>query len=260
MTVLSDYLEDALADHAFGKASYTQPSIWIALSTTAPADDGSNVTEPSGNNYSRKSTAAGDWNTASSGTTDNAAEIDFADPSGSWGTVTHFAAYDASTSGNMLFYGTLDEAKAITASNDVSIAAGDISLTLGGGMSDYLRDALLDHLFGKASFTMPSTYVAVSSTAPASDDTNVTEPGNGYAREQVLAAGWNAASGGVITNNGVIQFNEATGTWSTPSHFLVYDALTSGNLLWFGSIDSPEAIGDQDTLEFGDTLIDFTVV
>src|SRR4030042_1987137 len=109
----SDFLELELLDHVFGKGAYTPPTIYVALFTVAPTDTGGG-TEVSGGSYARKSTAAADWNTAASGATSNANDITFVEATGDWGTVVAFALFDASTAGNMLYWGDLTTSKAIT--------------------------------------------------------------------------------------------------------------------------------------------------
>ena len=40
MGSFSNYWENELLDHLFGKGSYTPPTIYVGLSTTDPGDDG----------------------------------------------------------------------------------------------------------------------------------------------------------------------------------------------------------------------------
>jgi hypothetical protein len=130
MGSFANYLENELLDHLFGKGSYTPPTIYIALSTSDPLDDGSGISEPSGGAYARVQTAAADWNTAASGATDNANDITFPTATASWGTVTHFAAFDALTGGNMLFHGTLTASKTIDSGDTPKFTAGDLDVSL----------------------------------------------------------------------------------------------------------------------------------
>lgn len=130
MGSLSDYTEDKVLDHITGKSSYTMPTVYVALSTADPTDDGTGIAEPSGNGYARVTTSAATWNSASGGSTSNATEIAFPTASGSWGTITHFALYDASTAGNMLAHGSLAESKAISANQIPAFAIGALEVTL----------------------------------------------------------------------------------------------------------------------------------
>ena len=144
MAALSDFLENALVDHVFRGISYTMPStIYIGLFTAAPSDSGGG-TEVTGGSYARVQVgpSAGAWKStngatsgASSGTggqTMNAAAITFPTPTASWGQATHFAAFDASTGGNMLFHGALTLPKTINNGDPApSFAADQLVVTLG---------------------------------------------------------------------------------------------------------------------------------
>jgi len=130
MGSFSDYLESELLDHLFGKGSYTPPTIYVALSTANPLDDGSGLAEPSGNNYARVQTAATDWNAASSGFIDNAAVIGFNEATGNWGNITHFALMDAASGGNLLVHGALSTSKSIGTGDTAEFAAGDLGVSL----------------------------------------------------------------------------------------------------------------------------------
>ena len=130
MGSFADYWENEILDHIFGKGSYTPPTIYVGLSTADPTDDGSGLAEPTGNAYARVSTLAADWNVASGGALDNANDITFSEATGSWGTITHFALFDAATGGNMLAHGALIASKAIGSGDTAKFAAGDLDVSL----------------------------------------------------------------------------------------------------------------------------------
>ena len=130
MGSFADYWENEILDHLFGKGSYTPPTIYVGLSTADPTDDASGVAEPSGNAYARVQTAGSDWNVASGGAIDNANDINFPEATGSWGTITHFALFDATSGGNMLAHGSLNTSKAIDSGDTARFAAGDLDVTL----------------------------------------------------------------------------------------------------------------------------------
>ncbi len=130
MSSFGDYWENEILDHVFGKGSYTPPTIYVALSTAEPGDDGSALSEPSGNGYARQSTSASDWNAAAGGALDNANEITFAEATGDWGTMTHFALMDAASGGNLLAHGALSASKSIGSGDTANIAAGDLDVSL----------------------------------------------------------------------------------------------------------------------------------
>lgn len=126
----SDYWEGKILDHIFGKDNYPSPTIYVALSTADPLDDASGFTEPAGNAYARVETSPSDWNAASGGSLDNANDIIFPKATGSWGTITHFALFDAATGGNMLAHGALSQPKAVDSSYMAIFDAGDLNISL----------------------------------------------------------------------------------------------------------------------------------
>ena len=130
MGSFGNYWEDEILDHVFGKGAYTPPTIYVGLSTADPTDDASGLAEPSGGAYARVQTAAGDWNASSGGATANANAITFPEATASWGTLTHFALFDAASAGNMLAHGSLSTSKSIGSGDTARFAAGDLDVTL----------------------------------------------------------------------------------------------------------------------------------
>lgn len=130
MGSFTDHWENEILDHLFGKGSYTPPTIHVGLSTADPGDDGTGLSEPSGNGYARVATSAADWNSASGGALDNANAIEFPQATGNWGSITHFALFDASTGGNMLAHGSLTQSKTIASGDTARFSAGDLDVSL----------------------------------------------------------------------------------------------------------------------------------
>lgn len=116
-----------------------------------------------------------------------------------------------------------------------------------GGQSDYLNSQILNWLKGTTFAAAPATtYVALFTTAPTSDaGTGGTEvSGGSYARVGITSSsGWSAISGGgtvaeQISNAGVVTFATPSANWGTVVAVGLYDALTTGNLLYFATITS----------------------
>jgi hypothetical protein len=126
----SNYWENKILDHLFGKGSYTPPTIHVALSTADPLDDASGMAEPSGDGYSRVETSASDWNNSAAGKVRNANNITFSTASGNWGTITHFALFDAATAANMLAHGALNQPQVIGASDTARFEADALEIGL----------------------------------------------------------------------------------------------------------------------------------
>jgi len=114
-------------------------------------------------------------------------------------------------------------------------------------MSDYLELKFLDHFTGTASTSAPSAVYLGLSTASLNDDNSGTElSGSGYTRKAITFA---SASSGSIANNSAVEFPTATGSWGTVSHFGIYDASSSGNLLFHGAFSASKAIASGDILK-----------
>lgn len=125
----SDFVENKILDHITKKATWAAPAgCFVALFTAAPNDAGGG-TEVTGGSYARITTSAANWNTAASGSTSNAAELAFATPSGSWGTVTHFGLFDALTVGNLMRWAALTTPRAISTGDSPKFPIGALVLT-----------------------------------------------------------------------------------------------------------------------------------
>lgn len=124
------YLEKKILDHVLRGVTYTAPThVYVALFTSATADDGSG-TECSGTGYTRfgpLDVGSGfEFNAASlvTGSTSNSGDWTWSIAGGSWGTITHAALYDASTSGNMLYHGPVTTQKTVSAGDQYRILSG----------------------------------------------------------------------------------------------------------------------------------------
>jgi len=124
-------------------------------------------------------------------------------------------------------------------------------------MSDYLEGKILDHVLSTTSYTMPTGVYVGLSTGSFGDDNSGTElSGNGYARQGDVA--FDAASGGVADNTSNIEFPAATGSWGTVSHWGIFDANSSGNLLIHGALSSSKTISTGDILRISAGDLDVT--
>lgn len=128
MSAASDYLENKLLDHTLGNTAYTQPGNFVGLYT---ADTGLEANSPSaelsGSGYARQ---AGSFAAASGGSCSTDATITFPAATGNWGTITHVAVLDASTSGNVLFWGAVTSSKTIETGDTFQISSGNLTITL----------------------------------------------------------------------------------------------------------------------------------
>lgn len=103
-----------------------------------------------------------------------------------------------------------------------------------GGMTDYLENKLLDHALGKTAYTMPTEYLALFTAAPSDAGGGTEVAGNAYARQNATTA-LGATSGGQSTTASQITFPDANGgNWGEILCWALFDALTSGNMTWWG--------------------------
>lgn len=102
-------------------------------------------------------------------------------------------------------------------------------------LSDYTENKVLEHILGKTSWTMPTNYLALFSSAPTDAGGGTEISGNGYARLASVAADWATASGGSSNNANQRQWATATAQWATVTAFGAYDSASAGNLLWWNT-------------------------
>ena len=126
MSAMSDYLELKFLDHFTGTASTSAPSaVYLGLVTASLQDDGSG-TELTGNNYTRKAIT---FASASSGSIASNSAVEFNSATGSWGAVSHWGIFDASSSGHLLFHGSFTASKTIASGDILKVASGSLTIT-----------------------------------------------------------------------------------------------------------------------------------
>ena len=114
-------------------------------------------------------------------------------------------------------------------------------------MSDYLELKFLDHFTGRASTSAPSAVYLGLAVGSIADNAGGTElSGNNYTRKAITFA---PASGGAISSNANVEFNPATGSWGTVAYWGIWDASSSGNLLFHGAFTASKAIATGDILK-----------
>jgi len=121
IAVKSSYLRDKIIKHVLAEASYTAPTtIHLALYTTNPtiADTG---TEVVGGSYARQQLSFA--NASAGAKVSNTSETFTSMPAT---TVTHWGLRDASSGGNLLYFGAFDLPIALNATDNLTINSGDI--------------------------------------------------------------------------------------------------------------------------------------
>lgn len=136
---------------------------------------------------------------------------------------------------------------------------------MANGKSTYLEGKTLDHLFGIASFTVPGTvYVGLHKGDPTDAGSGGAEvSGGSYARVAVTNNNtkWSRTSS-TVTNSAVVDFGTATADWATSgsevTHVTVWDASSSGNLLFSAALDVARIILNGDPISFQIGQLTFT--
>lgn len=121
---LSDAQANNILNVRFGGAAVTAPvTYFVALSTTAPTNTGTNVTEPVGGAYARVGVTknATNFPAAAARSISNGTAITFPAPTASWGTVTHFALYDAATAGVFCGWGAFASGTTISSGGSAPV-------------------------------------------------------------------------------------------------------------------------------------------
>ena len=124
------------------------------------------------------------------------------------------------------------------------------------GISEYASKKLLDHLVGKAAYTMPTdVYVALFNGDPLGAGTELAvPPATDYARELMADTDWVAAAfaSPVTTSESATDtdFGVAGSAWGTVDYFAVYDTLTGGNMLFSAPLTASRNIQLNDPVKF----------
>lgn len=113
-------------------------------------------------------------------------------------------------------------------------------------LSDYAETAIADWIAGGATPTRPSArHLALFTAAPSDSGGGTEVSGNGYARQAMT---FGAASSGVTSNTSTHTFTASGGNWGTITHFGIFDASTSGNLLWHGALTTSRTVNNGESL------------
>ncbi len=116
-----------------------------------------------------------------------------------------------------------------------------------GAFSDDIVTKLLNATLRNTAYSQPATvYLALYTANPTSADSGTEVSGGSYARQSVAFA---SPSGGSTSNTGTLTFPQASGSWGTITHFGIRDALTTGNLMYFGALAVSKTVSSGDTVQ-----------
>lgn len=111
-------------------------------------------------------------------------------------------------------------------------------------------ESVLKSFVGQNSGILSNCYIGLSTTTPAADGSNFTEPSAeaGYSRAIIGLQGQSGTqtmtvSGATATNDDIIFFPEATSSWGTITHFGLFNSATATTPMITGALTSSVVIG-----------------
>lgn len=133
MGSLGNTYENNALDAILGPGWTLDPTVWVALATSAPSDS-SFGTEVAGGTYARVAVTNNvtNWPAASGGSKSNGTAITFPTPTALWGTITHFVVANhasASAAANIIGWAALTTPRTPAIGDLVRFAAGALVLT-----------------------------------------------------------------------------------------------------------------------------------
>lgn len=120
-------------------------------------------------------------------------------------------------------------------------------------INTYEKNQILTNIFRNGEKTI---YIGVSKTAPTEAGTNCTEPtAPSYKRFSAKcdSTNWSEPNEGAISNSVVFRFDEAAESWTTAAspvtHWVIFDAETGGNMMFYGELMRAQEIPAGAVLE-----------
>jgi hypothetical protein len=124
-------------------------------------------------------------------------------------------------------------------------------------MSNYLENALINVTLRNTSYTSPTTvYVSLHTADPTDAGTGTEVSGGSYARKSATFA---APSNGVSATSADVTFDQATASWGTITHIGIWDALTTGNMLYHTPLTTSKTIDSGDIFKIASGSLTVTL-
>lgn len=128
------------------------------------------------------------------------------------------------------------------------------------GFSDYLENKITDLVLRGQAFAAPANlYFALFTAAPSDAGGGTEVSGGSYARVSLAAslANWagtqsagstiaSSGTAGLSSNNTILSFPAPSGAWGVVTHFGIFDAASSGNLLLWGALGAAKTVNASD--------------
>lgn len=111
-------------------------------------------------------------------------------------------------------------------------------------ISNYLENALINGTLRATTFTAPAAvYVSLHTADPTDAGTGTEVSGGSYARQ---AATFGAPSNGASTTTADITYPQATASYGTVGWIGIWDAVSSGNILYHTPLNTSKTIDTGD--------------
>lgn len=124
-------------------------------------------------------------------------------------------------------------------------------------MTNYLEDAVLNHLVGGSPLAQPGALYLGLLTGDPTDSGSVASEisGNAYAR---IVISFGVVGAGQVVNDVDVLFAVATpAAWGLLTHAGIFDAVSGGNMLYHAALAASKniGIGDQFKISIGELVL-----
>ena len=124
-------------------------------------------------------------------------------------------------------------------------------------MSNYLENALINVTLRNTAYTSPTTvYVSLHTADPTDAGSGTEVSGGSYVRKSATFA---APSNGVSASSADVTFDQATASWGTIGWIGIWDAVSTGNMLYHTALTTSKAIDTGDIFKIASGSLTVTL-
>ena len=112
-------------------------------------------------------------------------------------------------------------------------------------MTTFLQNNLLNHVTQGITYTPPvGLWLGLFTTATDSSGGGTEVSGGAYVRRSIVLS---PPAGGTTRNSTDVFFPTATAPWNSLTYLGIFDAVSSGNMLFYGKFNNPSFINTGNT-------------
>tara|TARA_R110000744_G_scaffold235443_4_gene353126 strand:+ start:447 stop:833 length:387 start_codon:yes stop_codon:yes gene_type:complete len=124
-------------------------------------------------------------------------------------------------------------------------------------LSNFLEDKFLDiTLKGGTAYNVTTAHLALFSSDPTDAGSGTECSWTNYARQSIA---FGTISNGSVSNSGTITFPAVVGADVTVTHIGIYDAATSGNLMYHTALDASKTLSAADVMSVAASGVSVTL-